>query len=172
MSFLDDYEPVQPRLQKFWADHPKGRVTTHREDAPDGEFVFTAAVYRDGDTEPFATGWAREIVGQGNVNRTSALENCETSAVGRALANAGYAPSPNRASREEMAKTVPADPISDEQAAQLRERIESLEDAGVEAKQAWKDAGLPKLAVLPADRFPEAVAILDQLNTSLDEEPF
>jgi hypothetical protein len=53
-----------------------------------------------------ATGYAEEVRGAGNVNRTSHVENCETSAVGRALANAGMAGSDvsKRPSREEMAK--------------------------------------------------------------------
>jgi hypothetical protein len=53
-----------------------------------------------------ATGYAEEVRGAGNVNRTSHVENCETSAVGRALANAGYAGSDvnKRPSREEMSK--------------------------------------------------------------------
>jgi hypothetical protein len=53
-----------------------------------------------------ATGYAEEVRGAGNVNRTSHVENCETSAVGRALANAGMAGSDvsKRPSREEMSK--------------------------------------------------------------------
>jgi hypothetical protein len=54
-----------------------------------------------------STGWAEEIVGNSPVNKTSALENCETSAVGRALANFGFQgknPSATRPSRNEMEK--------------------------------------------------------------------
>jgi hypothetical protein len=53
-----------------------------------------------------ATGYAEEVRGEGNVNRTSHVENCETSAIGRALANLGYAGSDmtKRPSREEMQK--------------------------------------------------------------------
>jgi hypothetical protein len=53
-----------------------------------------------------ATGYAEEVRGAGNVNRTSHVENCETSAVGRALANAGMAGTDvnKRPSREEMSK--------------------------------------------------------------------
>jgi hypothetical protein len=60
------------------------------------------------DNEIIATGWAEEIRGQGNVNKTSHVENCETGAVGRALANAGLSGSDftKRPSREEMGKVV------------------------------------------------------------------
>jgi hypothetical protein len=52
------------------------------------------------------TGYAEEVRGAGNVNRTSHVENCETSAIGRALANCGMAGSDmsKRPSREEMSK--------------------------------------------------------------------
>jgi hypothetical protein len=49
---------------------------------------------------------AEETVQGRGVNATSALENCETSAIGRALANAGYATKGKRASREEMSKVA------------------------------------------------------------------
>lgn len=115
------YEPVQSRIAKFWADHPNGRVTTDQRGAPDGEVIFVAFLYRDQETEPFSSGWAHEVVGQGNVNRTSALENCETSAIGRALANAGYAPSV-RPSREEMAKVEREDSRRGSTKAAVKER--------------------------------------------------
>ena len=58
------------------------------------------------DGVAWATGYAEETVSSRGVNQTSALENCETSAIGRALANAGYAPKGKRPSREEMSKVV------------------------------------------------------------------
>jgi hypothetical protein len=59
----------------------------------------------------FSTGLAEEKVTDRGVNQTSALENCETSAIGRALANAGYAAKGKRPSREEMTKVVAAKPV-------------------------------------------------------------
>jgi len=58
------------------------------------------------DSAAFSTGLAEEKVADRGVNQTSALENCETSAIGRALANAGYAAKGKRPSREEMSKVV------------------------------------------------------------------
>lgn len=106
MAFnLDDYEPVEARLEKFWRDWPDGRVYTLLEHHGAGEFIVYAACYRRADDpHPAATGLAHEVVGQGMVNKTAALENCETSAIGRALANMGYATKGARASREEMEK--------------------------------------------------------------------
>lgn len=115
----DEYEAVEDRLPKFWADHPKGRIVTDLRPSPPGEWVVFAALYREAEAEPFATGLAHEVSGAGPVNTTSALENCETSAIGRALANGGYAPKGKRPSREEMAKTqrgpapIPSEPSAD-----------------------------------------------------------
>ena len=108
----DDYETVAERLPRFWAAHPNGRISTdmvfHDEEA--GVVIFVAALYREvGDDIPFSVGWAREVHGQGFVNKTSHLENCETSAIGRAISNSHLADAgAPRPSREEMQKTQAA----------------------------------------------------------------
>jgi hypothetical protein len=104
MGFLDDYEPVATRLARFWAEHPDGRVITDLVHYLADTAVFKAEIWL-GDVL-VATGWEEEIRGSSNVNKTSHLANAETSAIGRALANLGYAGSDpsKRPSREEMAK--------------------------------------------------------------------
>lgn len=101
---LEDYEPVAARLDRWLQANPDGRVITELVHYLADVAVFRAELHK-GDTL-IATGWAEEIRGQGNVNRTSHVENCETSAIGRALANAGMAGADmaKRPSREEMAK--------------------------------------------------------------------
>lgn len=109
---LEDYEPVSARLDRWLKAHPEGRVITDLVHYLENHCVFKAQLWI-GDLV-IATGWAEEIRGQGNVNRTSHVENCETSAVGRALANAGMAGSDftKRPSREEMAKVSRLQPGS------------------------------------------------------------
>ena len=105
MAFnLNEYEPVEVRLARFWAEHPNGRVLTELIHHGEGQFIVRTALFREGDNQPFATGYAEELVTTRGVNQTSALENCETSSTGRALANAGYAPKGKRPSLEEMQK--------------------------------------------------------------------
>jgi hypothetical protein len=105
MFNLEDYETVEERLIKFWKDHPDGQIHTKVIEASVSRFIVEASIYRtEADLRPWTNGLAEETVQGRGVNATSALENCETSAIGRALANAGYATKGKRASREEMGK--------------------------------------------------------------------
>lgn len=113
---LADYETVEERIRRFYADNPEGRIVTinqtKKADRERGQWIVFAEIrLPNAGEDKFhdyfvkATGLAFEIDGQGMANKTSALENAETSAIGRALANAGYSGN-KRASREEMAKVA------------------------------------------------------------------
>ena len=106
MSFNPaDYAEVAERLPLFWKDCPRGRIITEIIVDDGTRIVMRAELYADiGDTVPTTTGFAEEIRGSSMVNKTSALENCETSAIGRALANYQFQGSKKRASLEEMVK--------------------------------------------------------------------
>jgi hypothetical protein len=109
---LDDYEPVQSRFARFidWANGQESfyAVVSEMLSPPGAEIcVFKTSILIDGVV--IATGHAEEVRGQGNVNRTSHVENCETSSLGRCLSNFpkhNFAGSDvnKRPSREEMAK--------------------------------------------------------------------
>jgi hypothetical protein len=102
---LDDYEPVAARHSRWLEKNPNGRTITHMVSEAGADIcVIRAELWLEDVC--IATGYAEEVRGAGNVNRTSHVENCETSAVGRALANAGMAGSDvsKRPSREEMTK--------------------------------------------------------------------
>lgn len=100
-----DYAPVAERIRLFYEAHPTGRLITRLVSSEDGRIVFRAAAYRDTqDARPAATGWASEREGDGDINAVACLENTETSAIGRALANLGFTASTLRPSAEEIAK--------------------------------------------------------------------
>ena len=102
---LSDYALVADRITLFYDRYPDGRIVTELHSRADREITFRALVYRSAaDLQPAATGWASEREGDGEINRVACLENTETSAVGRALANLGFTVSSRRPSREEMEK--------------------------------------------------------------------
>ena len=130
---LSDYETVEDRLIRFWADHPTGRIETTMMNYDGDSCVFRCQVW----TEKFdfyethgvqldmagtgmgmnplpsvATGYAHETRSERGVNSTSFVENCETSAIGRALANCGYATHGKRPSRTEMEKVARHEPVT------------------------------------------------------------
>ena len=99
------YAPVADRITLFYEACPRGRIVTELVSRTERDVVFKALVYRSADDpEPASTGWAAEREGDGEINLVACLENAETSAVGRALANLGFTASRERPSAEEMAK--------------------------------------------------------------------
>ena len=130
---LQEYETVDERIQRFYRDNAGGRIETQLL-AHDGEqgktrWIVRAEVYKADSERASGVGHAFEIDGTGMANKTSALENAETSAVGGALAQAGYSGS-RRTTREEMAKVlIPA----------LRERIATAKTKD-ETRDVWNEA--------------------------------
>ena len=109
---LNDYEMVEDRLKKFWSDNPNGRIETNVVHITDDGSCVTikAEVFTEIKSAlPVATGIAQETKGQGGfANADAWMENCETSAIGRALANWKYqGNNKKRPSREEMSKSMP-----------------------------------------------------------------
>ena len=106
---IDNYELVEDRLKKFWADYPNGRVNTDVVGkSDDGTMVIVKAeLFTDIDSKiPVSSGLAQETKGVGGfANNEAWLENCESSAIGRALANWKYQGSKKpRPTQEEMKK--------------------------------------------------------------------
>jgi hypothetical protein len=108
---LAEYETVAERIARLYKDHKDARIITKNitqaHDRAISTWVVQAWLYLSAEDQarglPKATGLAFEVDGAGMANKTSALENAETSSIGRCLANAGYS-GDRRASREEMQK--------------------------------------------------------------------
>jgi len=106
-DILKDYITVNERILKFYELYPQGRIITEIVSWTDGIIVIKALVFRTSeDALPSATGHAYEKEGSTYINKTSALENCETSAVGRCLANLGLEIKRGVASREEVENAI------------------------------------------------------------------
>ncbi len=101
------YALVAERISLFYIRYPAGRIVTDLITRTERETTFRARVFRTAeDCSPAATGWASEREGDGEINAVACLENTETSAIGRALANLGFTASRRRPCREEMEKAV------------------------------------------------------------------
>jgi len=109
MGFMDNYEPVSDRIGKFWDKHPNGRIHTEIKLINETEIVIMASVFTDReDMRAAAIDFAQETRGSSAINKTSFVENCATSAIGRALATLGFQTKKDgktvRPSMEEMRK--------------------------------------------------------------------
>ena len=154
---LSTYATVEERLALFWAAHPDGRIATEIVRMDDHAVLFRADVYRHRDDPyPVAIGHAYEEKTDRGVNATSHVENAETSAIGRAMANWIYAAG-KRPSREEMGK------------------VERMGGTPAPSGDGPSDAQIKLLRSLRYDGDPralskrEASAMIDKLKT---EHPF
>ena len=112
MFNLNDYEDVDTRIHKFYETYPDGAIHTELilNDEEKGVVVFKATAYRTyADASAAAIGYARGARKDRGVDRDFWFENCETSAIGRCLANLGLSAKGKRASSLEMAKVKDAE---------------------------------------------------------------
>jgi hypothetical protein len=139
---LSQYSTVAERIDLFWAKYPDGRIHTELVHFSPDQVVVKASVFTRFDDEmPTTTDYAEERPDTSPVNRVSFVENCSTSAIGRALADlGGEFTGAKRPSREEMSKVQrheaqPVTPVPDDFIA-LVESATSLD----ELKSLWADA--------------------------------
>lgn len=96
-----DYAEVNQRIKAFRQCYPDGAITTEILSIANGVVMMKATV-ADGDGKVIATGLAYEKENSTFINKTSYIENCETSAVGRALGMCGFGIEVSVASYEEV----------------------------------------------------------------------
>ena len=118
-----DYVEVNERIKAFWKLCPEGKIETQILSLENGMCVIQAKVYENKtDTDLRATGIAYEKEGSTFINKTSYIENCETSAVGRALGNAGIGIDTSVSSAEEIQNA-----ILQQEAEELNDKVTELE---------------------------------------------
>ncbi len=184
---LDDYEPVASRVQRFYEAYPQGAI--HSEIVYDDgkRIVIKATVYRNvTDPLPAAVDYAEEYLTDRGVNSTSRIENCCTSAVGRAISVAALGLGPSdytkKPTREEMSKvqrmTTGTDKRLPEVTVTQPSGLASEKQINF-AKSMLKAGGHPRPANLDSLTKAEATALIDALKagtymSTLEdvEEPF
>lgn len=155
---LDDYVQVNERIEKFYEKYPDGSIQTEIISNQNGEIIFKAYAFRDReDTRP-ATGHAMEREGSTYINKTSHIENCETSAVGRALAMLGFEIKKSVASREEVANAKIqqeelSKKITKEQADVLSKVFENLNIAEGDVKKSLANMGVSTVQDLNNEQY-------------------
>jgi len=171
MAFnLADYETVETRLEKWHGQFPDSRIETELVEASNTRFIVVCRLFKtEADAKPCSSGIASETISDRGVNATSALENCETSAIGRALANAGFAAKGKRASREEMVKVVDGEPKS------FQEKLESKQNIyGKSGRSAAIETALRSSFEADKDVAPVAWTVGDvvsEIGASIPNEP-
>lgn len=122
-----EYAEVNQRIKAFRMVYPDGAIHTEMLANENGVCVIKASVFASGTTEYLlGTGHAYEKEGSGFINKTSYIENCETSAVGRALGMAGFGIDTNVASYEEVANAKKNQGESD-----IMERMNKADDTPI-----------------------------------------
>lgn len=116
-----DYAEVPQRIKAFRMICPNGSIVTEML-SNDGEICIFKATVSDDNGMILGTGTAFENKNNGFINKTSYIENCETSAVGRALAMCGFGIDLSIASYEEVANA-----IENQKPKEKDERIENAE---------------------------------------------
>ena len=171
MAFnLADYETVETRLEKWHGQFPDSRIETELVEASNTRFIVICRLFKtEADPKPCSSGIASETISDRGVNATSALENCETSAIGRALANAGFAAKGKRASREEMAK------VNNNQPNEYEKKLQERRYGAPGTKSAAvEDALRASFAVENKQDDPQAWSVaeaVDAIGSSTPKEP-
>lgn len=120
-----NYIPVNERIKAFRQIYPRGQILTEIIGLDNGVVTMKASVYDD-EGNLLATGHGQEKESSSFINKTSFIENCETSCVGRALGNCGIGLDQGFASYEEVAN------------AKLQQEQGKVKDGCIDQKQ-WDD---------------------------------
>ena len=163
MFNLENYEDVDTRIHRFYSENPDGAILTElvSNDEEKGVVIFKALAFRTYlDTAPSAIGYARGARKDRGVDRDFWLENCESSSIGRCLANLGLSAKGKRPSSLEMAKVNDAQASPKPIRVRTEEQKEFLRATNKEAEIIWDTTIEPPADIEPA--FKDAVDLVQQ----------
>lgn len=157
-----DYAEVPQRIKAFRSICPGGAIITEMLSNENGVCVFRATVY-DEEKNIIGTGTAYENEKSSFINKTSYIENCETSAVGRALGMCGFGIDTIVASAEEVTNAInnqqpDKQPEQPKQVSPRKKLIARLNELGVDVNAYAAEKGLNKQTT--AERYMELLAEL------------
>ena len=157
-----DYAEVPQRIKAFRMVFPLGKIITSMISNENGVCVFRAEVYTENDVL-LGTGTAYEKENSTFINKTSYIENCETSAVGRALGMCGFGIDTSIASAEEVGNAIAQQEDTEKKSKKQptpRERLISrLKEKGINAAEYAKEHNLNTHTT--ADEFERLLAELE-----------
>ena len=152
------YTEVNQRIKAFRMVYPEGKIMTSLISCNDGVCVFKASVYGD-DNTPLGTGHAYEKESSSFINKTSYIENCETSAVGRALGMAGFGIDTSVCSAEELTNAI-NNQKSPQWEAKKEEVLKLANQKNVTYQDLMKRAKVESIEQLTLDRLDKCLAYL------------
>ena len=169
-----DYAEVNQRIKAFRMCYPEGFILTSMQSCVDGVCIFNASCgyYENGSSVVLGTGTAYEKENSTFINRTSYIENCETSAVGRALGMAGFGIDTSVCSLEEVSNAILNQSAQGEQKQEYRKatakQLEILRKyyAGDNLKQLLEHNGIEKIEDLPIQKASEIIGKLKERKTN------
>ena len=165
-----DYAEVPQRVKAFRMVYPNGKIETEILSNDKGVVVMKATV-SDGEGKTLSTGFAYEKEGSTVINKTSYIENCETSAVGRALGFCGFGIDNSIASAEEVKN------------AQANQKPEKKGNFGVSAimkslytpkelEQIMNHYNVQDISALPLDIAQKYIEDRQKVDITAPEEPY
>ena len=165
-----DYAEVPQRVKAFRMVYPNGKIETEILSNDKGVVVMKATV-SDGEGKTLSTGFAYEKEGSTFINKTSYIENCETSAVGRALGFCGFGIDNSIASAEEVKN------------AQANQKPEKKGNFGVSAimkslytpkelEQIMNHYNVQDISALPLDIAQKYIEDRQKVDITAPEEPY
>lgn len=160
-----DYAEVNQRIKAFRMVYPEGTIHTELISNTNGVCVFKASVYANGDATVnslLGTGHAYEKEDSSFINKTSYIENCETSAVGRALGMCGFGIDTSVRSAEEMNNAeLQQEALKPITKSQVKALTKEAEKKGSEIEDICKYYGVESLEKMTAKQYGECLNMLN-----------